>query len=60
MTKQIVKALKQDGQFYIQFKNNFESRRNHVLEERGMTKLFATEQEAMEYAKTRLPKWMFA
>lgn len=59
MTKQIVKALKKDGQFYIQFKNNFESRFNHVLEEKGMTKLFITEQEAIEYAKSKLPKWMF-
>lgn len=58
-TKQIVKALKQEGLYIVQFKNNFDSKRNHYIEENGIPKRFESEREAIEYAKTQLPKWMF-
>ena len=59
MNKQIVKTLKRDEGFVIQFKNNFDTRRNNILTEGGRTKVFASEEEAMSYAKTVLPAWMF-
>lgn len=60
MNKPIVKAIKTKQGYHVQFKNNHDSKRNHVLEEKGITKLFKSETEAMEFARTQLPSWMFA